>query len=134
MRKASTGTELQRQARRGHLREIGRSRFHDRGLFRATSAADARPLSGAAQGPRRGKDVRITLQAGSLHILARFPNHGPDVELAEQARRHGLAPVSLSGRSLKHNAGQGLLMSFTNIREEEAAGVVTLLRQAIART
>jgi GntR family transcriptional regulator / MocR family aminotransferase len=81
-----------------------------------------------------GKDVRITLQPGGLHILARFPNHAPDVELAEQTRRHGLAPVSLSGRSLKHNASQGLLMSFTNIREDEAAGVVTLLRQAIART
>jgi GntR family transcriptional regulator / MocR family aminotransferase len=80
------------------------------------------------------KDVLITLQPGGLHILARFPNHAPDVELAEQTRRHGLAPVSLSGRSLKHNAGQGLLMSFTNIREDEAAGVVTLLRQAIART
>lgn len=81
-----------------------------------------------------GQDVRITLQAGGLHILARFPNHGADVELAEQARRPGLAPVALSSRSLKHTTGQGLLMSFTNIREEEAAGVVTLLRQAIAQT
>jgi GntR family transcriptional regulator / MocR family aminotransferase len=81
-----------------------------------------------------GNDVRITLQAGGLHILARFPNNAPDVELAEQARRHGLSPVPLSSRSLKHSAGQGLLMSFTNIREEEADGVVTLLRQAISRT
>jgi GntR family transcriptional regulator/MocR family aminotransferase len=80
-----------------------------------------------------GKEVQITLQAGGLHIFARFPNNAPDVELAKQARRHGLAPVPLSGRSLKHNAGQGLLMSYTNIREEEAAGVVTLLRQAIAQ-
>jgi GntR family transcriptional regulator / MocR family aminotransferase len=81
-----------------------------------------------------GNDVRITLQPGGLHIIARFPNHGSDVELADRARRHGLAPVPLSGRPLKHSAGQGLLMSFTNIREDEAAGVVALLRQAIART
>jgi len=81
-----------------------------------------------------GTDVQITLQPGGLQIIARFPNHGPDVELADRARRHGLTPVPLSGRSLKHSAGQGLLMSFTNIREDEAAGVVTLLRQAIART
>jgi GntR family transcriptional regulator/MocR family aminotransferase len=78
-----------------------------------------------------GNDVQISLQAGGLHILARFPNHGPDVELARQARRHGLTTIPLSGRSLQHSAGEGLLMSFTNIREDEAADVVASLRKAI---
>jgi GntR family transcriptional regulator / MocR family aminotransferase len=78
-----------------------------------------------------GNDVQISLQPGGLHILARFPDHGPDVELARQARRHGLTTIPLSGRSLRHSAGEGLLMSFTNIREDEAADVVTLLRQAM---
>jgi GntR family transcriptional regulator/MocR family aminotransferase len=78
-----------------------------------------------------GEDVQISLQPGGLHILARFPNRGPDVELASQARRHGFAPIPLSGRSLKHGAGEGLLMSFTNIREDEAADVVASLRKAI---
>ncbi len=79
-----------------------------------------------------GKDVQISLQAGGLHILACFPNHGPDVELANQALRQGLAPVPLSGRFLKPGADEGLLMSFTNIPEHEAADVVTSLRKAIA--
>jgi len=80
-----------------------------------------------------GKDVQISLQAGGLHILARFPTHGPDIELANQALEHGLAPVPLSDRFLKHPASHGLLMSFTNIPEHEAADVVASLRMAIAR-
>ena len=80
-----------------------------------------------------GEDVQISLQAGGLHILACFPNHGPDVELADQARQHGLAPVPLSDRFLKRPASHGLLMSFTNIPEREAADVVASLRRAIAR-
>ncbi|WP_158231369.1 PLP-dependent aminotransferase family protein [Bradyrhizobium sp. C9] len=78
-----------------------------------------------------GADVRISLQPGGLHILVRFPNHGPDVRLADQARQHGLAPVPLSERSLAHHAGEGLLMSFTNIAEQDAAEVVALLRLTI---
>jgi len=60
-------------------------------------------------------------------------SHGPDIELATQALQHDLAPVPLSDRFLKHPARHGLLMSFMNIPEHEAADVVASLRRAIAR-
>ena len=78
-----------------------------------------------------GKAVQISLPPGGLHILARFPGQKGDVKLAEGARRQGLAPSPLSAQSLKHDAGQGLLMSFTNIPEEFAPEIVTILRRAI---
>jgi GntR family transcriptional regulator / MocR family aminotransferase len=78
-----------------------------------------------------GANVEISLQAGGLHLLARFSKHGPDVELARRARQHGLMPHPLSGQSIAHDAGEGLLMSFTNVQEHQAAGIVTALRRSL---
>jgi GntR family transcriptional regulator/MocR family aminotransferase len=78
-----------------------------------------------------GQDIQLSLPPGGLHILARFPNHGGDVALANRALKHGLRPSPLSGQSIKHDAGQGLLMSFTNIPERSAPAIAAVLRQAL---
>ena len=52
--------------------------------------------------------------------------------MAERALRHGLRPSPLSAQSVKHNAGEGLLMSFTNIPEKAAPGIAATLRRALA--
>jgi GntR family transcriptional regulator/MocR family aminotransferase len=75
--------------------------------------------------------IQFSLSPGGLHILARFPAHRSDVDLAERALRHGLQPSPLSPQSIKHDAGQGLLMSFTNISEKAAPGIAGKLRKAI---
>ncbi|MGH8081785.1 MAG: PLP-dependent aminotransferase family protein [Lysobacter sp.] len=82
---------------------------------------------------RFGSAIEISLEAGGLHILARFPGAGPDVELAAKALKHGLMPYPLSAQSIEHDAGQGLLMSFTNIAERDAAGVAATLHRAITQ-
>jgi GntR family transcriptional regulator/MocR family aminotransferase len=71
------------------------------------------------------------LPSGGLQIIARFPNHSGDVELAERALRHGLKPSPLSSQSIKHGAGEGLLMSFTNVPEGAALDIAGTLRRAV---
>lgn len=78
-----------------------------------------------------GDQVQLSLPSGGLHILARFPGHRSDIELADRALHHGLQPSALSRQTIKHDAGQGLLMSFTNIPEKAASGIVARLRKAI---
>lgn len=78
-----------------------------------------------------GADVEISLQAGGLHLLARFPSYGSDVDLARRAREHGVMPHPLSGQSIAHDAGEGLLMSFTNIPEHRAVDIVSAFRRSI---
>jgi GntR family transcriptional regulator/MocR family aminotransferase len=108
----------------GHFaRHLRRMRMHYKA--RRQALAEALEL-------QFGKDIRLSLPPGGLHILARFPNHGSDVALAARALRHGLAPSPLSAQSIKHGAGEGLLMSFTNIPEKAAAGVAAALRRALA--
>lgn len=80
---------------------------------------------------RFGPDVEFVLQAGGLHLLARFPRHGPDTDLVGLALRHGLMPSALSAQSMEHDAGQGLLMSFTNIPQECAGPTVAMLHRAL---
>lgn len=107
----------------GHFaRHLRRMRIHYR---------DRRQALADALDKRFAKDVQFSLQAGGLHILARFPRLGPDVELAKRALQHGLMPSPLSGQSIEHDAGQGLLMSFTNIPEHEAPRIVAALHRAI---
>lgn len=107
----------------GHFaRHLRRMRLH----YRARRQALADAL-----GKQFGTDVDVELQAGGLHILARFPRHGSDTDLADRAFRHGLMPHPLSPQSIKHDAGHGLLMSFTNIPEPKSCDIVTALHRAI---
>lgn len=78
-----------------------------------------------------GSSVEVSFQAGGLHLLARLPRFGADVDLARRARKHGLMPHALSGQAIEHDAGQGLLMSFTNVPEPAAPEVVARLLRAI---
>ncbi len=78
-----------------------------------------------------GNAILFSLPPGGLHILVRFPGQESDVKLANRARQHGLAPSPLSAQSIKHDAGQGLLMSFTNVPEDAAPEIVTILRRVI---
>lgn len=107
----------------GHFaRHLRRMRIH----YRARRQALADALD-----KQFGNDAEVVLQAGGLHILARFLRHGSDVDLADRAFRHGLMPHPLSRQSIEHDAGQGLLMSFTNIPEQESLNIVTALHRAI---
>lgn len=79
-----------------------------------------------------GEDIQFSLSPGGLHILARFPRHRSDTDLAERALRHGLEPSALSLQSIKHDAGHGLIMSFTNISEKSAPAIAARLRKAVS--
>ena len=81
-----------------------------------------------------GRGVQVDLQAGGMHLLARFPGHGADDALAERAQARGLAVQALSRRSSGTHAGQGLLMGFTNVvSREDAAALAGKLRAAMGR-
>ena len=102
-----------------HLRRM-RLRYAER------SAALTRALREAF-----GSGVELSPPDGGLTLLARFPGRDADTELAQRARQHGLAPAPLSAQAITHDAGQGLLMAFTNVAPEQAAGVAARLRRAI---
>lgn len=78
-----------------------------------------------------GSEVQLSLEPGGLHVLAQFPNYDRDTELARRALKHGLKATPLSAQSVKHSAGQGLLLSFTNIPERSARNIVATLYRAI---
>jgi GntR family transcriptional regulator/MocR family aminotransferase len=102
-----------------HLRRM-------RQAYKARRQALAEALAAAF-----GDGVQFTLPAGGLHILVRFPGRGGDTALAARIRRHGLAASPLSAQSIKHGAGDGLLLCFTNIPEKDADALVARLKHAI---
>ncbi len=102
-----------------HLRKM-------RVLYASRRQALAQALSA-----RFGKHVSIELAAGGMHILARFPGSTDDGNLARRAAQIGLAPTALSGLTMVHDCGQGLLLGFTNVPEHTAAAMVERLASAI---
>nr|WP_294527928.1 PLP-dependent aminotransferase family protein [uncultured Rhodopila sp.] len=68
---------------------------------------------------------------GGMHLLARFPGAEDDSVLAKRAAAAGLAPTALSGLTMAHDCGQGLLLGFANIAASDAETVVTRLLAAI---
>ncbi len=78
-----------------------------------------------------GERVRVELEAGGMHLLARFPDVPDDGTLARRAARIGLAPTALSSLVMAHDCGQGLLLSFTNVPEEAAPNLVHRLAAAL---
>ena len=96
-----------------------------------TRYAARRQALAAALVERFGKQLQLSLQPGGLHFLAKFSNYGSDVDLARRALNHGLKPTALSAQSIKHDAGQGLLLSFTNIPEKTARDTAATLQHAI---
>lgn len=75
--------------------------------------------------------LRIELQAGGMHLLARPSGDISDVELVSLAEARGLSPSPLSVHGLSSARGSGLLLSFTNIPQTEATGAARALYEAI---
>jgi GntR family transcriptional regulator/MocR family aminotransferase len=79
-----------------------------------------------------GRGVHVELQAGGMHLLARFAHAGADTAMAARAQARGLAVQALSRRSSGTHAGQGLLMGFTNVASPQDAGALAArLRAAL---
>lgn len=68
-----------------------------------------------------GTHASVEMAAGGMHLLVRLPASANDSALVKRAQAAGLAPSALSSLSIAHDAGQGLLLSFTNIPAEDAA-------------
>jgi GntR family transcriptional regulator/MocR family aminotransferase len=78
-----------------------------------------------------GDQLRIELQSGGMHLLARPSGDASDRELAALATQHGLAPAALSAHTLEADCGSGLLLSFTNVPEAQAGAAARALYDAI---
>jgi len=79
-----------------------------------------------------GSQITIQLEAGGMHLLARLANCKSDLDFVARAEAEGLAPAALSPWSLRRDCGQGLLLNFTNVRQETAFEMATRLKQAIS--
>jgi GntR family transcriptional regulator / MocR family aminotransferase len=93
--------------------------------------ADRRRCLATALHARFGDRVTLELTSGGMHLLARFPGADDDTVLAKRAVAAGLAPTALSSLSMAHDAGQGLLLSFTNVGVGEADVVVGRLKTVV---
>jgi GntR family transcriptional regulator/MocR family aminotransferase len=79
-----------------------------------------------------GDRIRIDLQPGGLHMLARLADHEDDVMLAAQASAAGLALNPLSRWYINAKPQRGLLLGFANVIDEENAIRLALkLKQAL---
>ena len=107
----------------GHF---GRHLKRMRGLYAARRDALAAALRSTF-----GNRLELTLRPGGMHLLARFPGQGNDVELARRAFRHGLLPAALSAQYLGRTRDSGLMLSFTNIAEEQALPRARALARAL---
>jgi GntR family transcriptional regulator / MocR family aminotransferase len=97
-----------------------------RSLYSVRRSALAKALSAAF-----GDAATIALQGGGMHLLLRLACGTPDSELVRRAESHGLAPAALFRHSISSNPDPALLLSFTNIPEDDAAGAAQALRHAI---
>ena len=102
-----------------HLRRM-------RTLYAARRTALAAAL-GATFGPR----LDLTLQAGGMHLLARFADTPADTVLVQRAAAAGLGPSALSVQSMAEGMENGLLLGFTNVPEAAAPDLVRRLAAAI---
>jgi GntR family transcriptional regulator / MocR family aminotransferase len=79
-----------------------------------------------------GERIRIDLQPGGLHMLAKLADREDDVMLAEHAAAAGLALHPLSPWYIDAKPRQGLLLGFANVLDEsDARRVAGILKQAL---
>jgi len=97
-----------------------------RGLYAERRAALADALS-----DRFSDRFTIALKAGGMHLIARLDDRESDRYLVSLAETHQLAPAPLSAMAIERDAGQGLLLSFTNIPADQAPAVAERLARAI---
>jgi GntR family transcriptional regulator / MocR family aminotransferase len=79
-----------------------------------------------------GERLRVELQQGGMHILARPQSRASDVVLVRRAFEHGLAPAVLSPFHAERPKAAGLLLGFANTPAETARREVQRLWQALA--
>jgi GntR family transcriptional regulator/MocR family aminotransferase len=95
--------------------------------------ADRRAAAQSAFQNVLGDRIRIDLQPGGLHMLAKLGDHEDDVLLAERARAAGFAMHALSRWYINAKPQQGLLIGFANVLDDKHAMQLALkLKQAIA--
>jgi GntR family transcriptional regulator/MocR family aminotransferase len=99
-----------------------------RSLYSTRRTALAAALTQVFEG-----QVHVELQAGGMHLLARFEGCESDIDYVKRAVTLGLAPAALSPWSMVGDCGTGLLLSFTNILPETAFEMATRLKQASDR-
>ena len=107
----------------GHF---GRHLKRMRGLYAARRDALASALRNAF-----GDRLEMTLRPGGMHLLTRFPDAKDDVDLVRRALRHRLLPSALSAQYLGRTNDSGLMLSFTNIPEEQALSRAKALARAL---
>ena len=96
-----------------------------RGLYASRRHALASALAGK---------MKLEMTAGGMHLLARLPAGVDDGVIARRALKAGLAPGWLSGLTMAHHAGQGLLLSFTNIEAPDAESMAARLMAVVTST
>jgi GntR family transcriptional regulator/MocR family aminotransferase len=95
--------------------------------------ADRRRALAAALQPAFQQRGTVEMASGGMHLLMRFPADDDSV-LAKRAGQGGFAATALSSLSMVHDAGQGLLLGFTNVVAAEANGLVARLADTIQPT
>ena len=68
-----------------------------------------------------------------MHLLVRLPDGVDDGEVARAGARGGTGADGLSALSIAHDGRRGLMLGFTNVREEDAAGLVERLVGVVGR-
>jgi GntR family transcriptional regulator/MocR family aminotransferase len=69
--------------------------------------------------------------SGGLHLVARLKEDEDDALIEDFARAAGLRPRGLSKMAQGKSCGQGLLLGFGNLPEDEALSTVRILKSAI---
>ncbi len=95
--------------------------------MRALYAERRRALAAAFE----ARGVTVETPPGGMLLLARFPGSDDDGTLAKRAAAAGLAPTALSGLTMAHDCGQGLLLGFANLPAAEAESIAARLLAAI---
>ena len=94
-----------------------------RGLYARRRAALAQAVTAAG--------FTVELAAGGMHLLMRLPDGVDDGDVVRRAMAAGLAPTALSGSGIAFGTGGGLLLGFTNVREEEAGALAGRLAAVV---
>jgi GntR family transcriptional regulator / MocR family aminotransferase len=74
-----------------------------------------------------GSSLSIDLQAGGMHLLARFVAREHDLEVVQRLNQQGIRPSALSKCGVEKPYHSGLLFGFTNIDPSQAVQVVKRL-------
>jgi GntR family transcriptional regulator/MocR family aminotransferase len=78
--------------------------------------------------------LRVELQAGGMHLLARLETRENDRELVRIAQPNGFGFQALSDWKIERDCGRGFLMGFTNVESPaDAAATVGALARLWAR-